>query len=97
MDSVIHFAGLITSYNMLDAVVRGMVTPPAEVALTNTNTIGGVLCISDTSVWCLVVNSWGETVHAYSTVSKEDGETFILGCYIWTLYYIRTGMFIRTF
>ena len=47
MDIVTHSAGLITSYHMLDAVVRGMLTPPDEVALTstNTNTINGVLCI----------------------------------------------------
>ena len=53
MDIVNHSAGLITSYHMLDAVVRGMVKPPDEVAFTNTNTISGVLCISDTcsDVW----------------------------------------------
>ena len=52
MDIVKHSAGLITSYHMVDAVVRGKFTPPAEVAYTNTNTntISGVLCISDTSV-----------------------------------------------
>ena len=35
---------------MLDAVVSGMITPPNEVAFTNTNTntISGVMCISDT-------------------------------------------------
>ena len=49
MDIVNHSAGLITSYHILDAVVRGMFTPPNEVAFTNTNTntISGVLCISD--------------------------------------------------
>ena len=46
------FSGLITSYHMLDAMVRGMFTSPTEVAFTNTNinTISGVLCISDTLV-----------------------------------------------
>ena len=33
---------------MLDAVVRGMVTPPDEFEFTNT--ISGVLCISDKTV-----------------------------------------------
>ena len=39
----------ITSYRMLNDVVRGMFTPADEVAFTNpnTNTISGVLCISD--------------------------------------------------
>ena len=77
MDIVNHSAGLITSYHMLDAVARNMFTPPAEVAFTNTNTntISSVLCIPDTSVRCFVVNSWGETVHSHSTVSK-DAEIF---------------------
>ena len=46
MDIVNHSARLITSYQLLDAVVRGMFTPPDEVAFTNTNTntISGVLC-----------------------------------------------------
>ena len=50
MDIVNPSAGLIMSYHMLDAVVRGMITPPDEVAFTNTNTNtnSGVLCISDT-------------------------------------------------
>ena len=34
MDTVNNSAGLITSYHMLDAVVRGMFTPPAEVEFT---------------------------------------------------------------
>ena len=38
MDIVNHSARLITSYHRLDAVVRGMFTPPDEVAFTNTNT-----------------------------------------------------------
>ena len=52
MDIVNHYAGLITSYHMLDGVLRGMFTPPDKVAFTNTNTntISGVLCISDTLV-----------------------------------------------
>ena len=52
MDIVNHSAGLITSYYMLDAVGRWMFTPPDEVAFTNmnTNTISGVLSISDTLV-----------------------------------------------
>ena len=52
MDILKHSAWLITSYHMLDAVVRAMITPSAEVAFTNTkaNTIRVVQCISDTSV-----------------------------------------------
>ena len=46
---------------MFDAMVGAMFAPPPEVAVTNT--ISGVLCISDTHVW-------GETVHTHSTVSK---------------------------
>ena len=46
MDIVNHSAGLIMQYHMLDAVVRRMVTPPDEIEFTNT--INGVLCISDT-------------------------------------------------
>ena len=46
MDIVNHSVGMITSYHMLDAVIRGMFTSPDEVAFTNT--ISGVLCISDT-------------------------------------------------
>ena len=45
MDIVNHSTGLITSYHTLDAVVTGMITLPND---TNTNTISGVLCISDT-------------------------------------------------
>ena len=50
MDMVNHSAGSITSYQMFDAVVRGMFTHPNEVEFinTNTSTISGVLCISDT-------------------------------------------------
>ena len=48
MDIVNHSAGQITSYHMLDVVVRGMLTPPTEVSFTDTNTISSVLCISDT-------------------------------------------------
>ena len=49
MDIVNNSAVLITSYHMLDAVVRGMFTPSTEVTFTNTNTntISGVLCILD--------------------------------------------------
>ena len=56
MDIVNHSERLITSYHMLDAVVREMFTPPDEVAFTNTNTntntntISSVMCISDTLV-----------------------------------------------
>ena len=52
MDIVNHSLGLITSYHMLDVMVRGIFTPPDEVAFTNsnTNTISGLLCISDTLV-----------------------------------------------
>ena len=45
---------------MLDAVVRGMVTPPDEVEFTNT--ISGVLYSSDTLLRCLEVNSSDKTV-----------------------------------
>ena len=38
MDTVNQSAGLIMSYHMLDAVVRGMFAPPDEVAFPNTNT-----------------------------------------------------------
>ena len=50
MDIINQSACLITSYHMLDAVVRGLITPPDEVVSTNanTNTISGVLCVSDT-------------------------------------------------
>ena len=37
-----------------------MVTPPDEIEFTNT--ISGVLCISDTLLLCLVVNSSDKTV-----------------------------------
>ena len=37
MDIVNHSAGLIMSYHMFDAVIRGMVAPPDKVAYTNTN------------------------------------------------------------
>ena len=62
-----------------------MFTPPAEVPFTNmnTNTISSVLCISDVPVCCLIVNSWGETVHAHSTVSKGS-KTFQYTFFIWT-------------
>ena len=60
MDIVNHSAGLITSYHLFDAVVRGKITPPDEAVFTNknTNTISGVLCFSDTSFWCLVRILW---------------------------------------
>ena len=63
-DIINHSAGWITSFHMIDAVVRGMFTPCNEIAFTNTNTntISCVLCIANTFVWCLVVNSSGETV-----------------------------------
>ena len=54
---------------MVDAVVRGMVTPPDEIEFTNT--ISGVLCISDILLLCLVVNSSGKTVST-PAVSKDD-------------------------
>ena len=38
MDIVNHSAVLITSYHILDAVVRRLFTPPDEVSFTNTNT-----------------------------------------------------------
>ena len=51
MDIINHYAGLITSYHMLDAMAR-MFTPCDEIAFTNTytNTISGILCIADTFV-----------------------------------------------
>ena len=69
MDIVTNSAGLITSYHMLDAVVRGMFTPPAEVTLTNTNTntISGVLCIA---VMCRDVKAMGHwALNIYLVVS----------------------------
>ena len=64
MNIVNHSTVLITSYHILDVVVRGMITPPNEVAFTNTNinTISGALCISDTLLLCLAVNSSSKTV-----------------------------------
>ena len=57
--------GYCKSYCRIDyvipyAVVRGMVTPPDEIEFTNT--ISGVLCISDALLWCLVLNSSDKTV-----------------------------------
>ena len=49
MEIINHSAGLVTSYHMLDAVVRGMFTPCDE-HLAFTNTISCVLCIVDTFV-----------------------------------------------
>ena len=46
MEIVNHSAGLIMSYHMFDAVIRGMVALHDKVAYTNT--INDVLCISDT-------------------------------------------------
>ena len=46
MDIVNHSAGVIMSYHMFDAVIRGMFAPPDKVAYTNT--IKDILCISDT-------------------------------------------------
>ena len=46
MDIVNHSAGLIMSYHMIDAVIRGMVALPDKVAYINT--INDVLCIPDT-------------------------------------------------
>ena len=50
MDIINHSAGLIMTYHMFDAVVRGMVAPPDKAAFSNTNinTISDALCISDT-------------------------------------------------
>ena len=42
----VYFAHTYTWHYMLDAVVGGMFTPPAEVSFSNT--ISDVLCISDT-------------------------------------------------
>ena len=38
MDFINHSAVLITSFDMLEAVVRGMFTPCNEISFTNTNT-----------------------------------------------------------
>ena len=48
MDIVNYSVALITSYYMLDEVVKRMFTPSADVAFTNTNIniLSGVLCIS---------------------------------------------------
>ena len=64
MDIINYSAGLITSFHMLDAVTGVMFTPYNEIAFTNTNTntFRCVMCIADTFVWCLVVNSSCETV-----------------------------------
>ena len=64
---------------MLDVVGR-MFTPLAEVAFIRTNTISCILCIFSyiTLDINLVVNSWGETVHAHSTDyhAQHDGFKF---------------------
>ena len=76
---------------MLDVVVRGMITPPDQIAFTNTNTISGVLYISDTLLWCLVVNSSGKTVSTRLYPKMMRNVHTLLCYYIWTLYYIRTS------
>ena len=95
MDIVNHSAGLVMSYHMFDAVIRGMVAPPDKIAYTNT--INNIQCISDTLPWCLVGNYSGKTVptQLYPRMMKNFN---ILVCYnIWKLYYIRTSGIIWTF
>ena len=60
MDVLSHSAVLIASYHMMMLWSKGCLHFPIEVSFTNT--ISGVLCISDTLLWCLAVNSSGETV-----------------------------------
>ena len=93
MGIVNHSAGLITSYHMIDAVDRGMFTPPDELAFTNTNTntISGVLCISNTLLRCLLLNSSCETV------PTQLYPKMLLCYYIWILYYIWTSRIIWIF
>ena len=86
MDIINYSAGLITSFHMLDAGVRGMFTPCNEIAFTNT--IKCVLCIADTlsDVW------WGirRVQHCPLNCIQRCSDIFNkLLCYnIWTLYYI---------
>ena len=79
-----HSAELITSYHMRDDVVRGMYTPWGEIAFTNT--ISGVMCIADTFIRCLLVNSSGGT-----TVSKDYEKFSINFCVIIFGHYIIFG------
>ena len=99
IDIINHSAGFITSFHVLDAVVRGMFTPCNEIAFTNTNTntISCVLCIADTFVWCLLVNSSGETVSTQLYPKFLRNFDKLLCYFIWTLYYIRTRRNIWTF
>ena len=93
MDILNHSAWLMTSYHMLDVVVRGMFTPWDEISFTstNTNTISGVMCISDTLLWCLMVNSSGETVptQLYPKMLRNFRWTFVL-LYLDTILYSDT-------
>ena len=77
----------------------GMVAPPDKVAFTNknTNTINDALCISDTLLWCLVVNFSGKTVPTQLYPKMMRNFNKLLCYYIWTLYYIRTSRIIWTF
>ena len=81
-DIVNHSAGLIMSYHMFDAVIRGMVAPPDKVAYTNT--INDVLCISDTLLSCLVMNSSGKIVpnQLYPKMMRNFNK--LVCYYIWT-------------
>ena len=91
MDIVNHSAELIMSYHMLHAVVRVMITPPDEGALTNTNTntISGVLCTVYfryiTLMFC------GEIVPTQLCPKMMRNLNTLLCYYTWTLYYIRTS------
>ena len=94
MDIVNHSAGLIMSYHMFDAVIRGMVAPPDTVAYTNT--INDVLCITDTLLRCLVGNYSGKTVPTQLYPKMMRNFNKLVCYYIGTLYYIRTSGIIWT-
>ena len=95
MDIVNHSAGLIMSYHMCDAVIRGMVASPDKAAYTNT--INDVLCISDTLLLYLVGNSSGKTVPTHLCPRMMRNFNKLVCYYIWKLYYIRTSGILWTF
>ena len=95
MDIVNYSAGLIMSYHIFDAVIRGMVAPPDKVAYTNT--INDVLCISDTLLRGLVGNYSGKTVLTQLCQRMMRNFNKLVCYYIWKLYYIRTSGIIWTF
>ena len=87
---MINWEAHVTDH-MLDAVVIGMFPPWNEIAFTNTNTISGVLCIAAKFVWCLVLNSSGETVptQLYQKMLINFWQTFVL-LYLDTILYSDT-------